>query len=79
MFTTLVLFGPIVPFLYPMIFLISLVSLHSKKYEIIYFSKRIIPSKVNTIGSSWLHILNVISVLGVFTNIALIIYVRDAY
>lgn len=32
MFTTLALFGPIVPFLYPMIYITGLVSLHSKKF-----------------------------------------------
>lgn len=76
-FTTLVLFAPIVPFLFLMMFLVGVVSLNAKKREIIYYSKRTLPIKVKTIGF-WLTILKFISVLGVFVNIALIIYVRNA-
>lgn len=74
-FSTLILFGPIVPFLYTMMFIAGLISLHSKKYEIIYFSKRTLPVKAGSIGS-WLLTIKIVSIIGVFTNLALIVYVR---
>lgn len=75
-FTTLALFAPIVPFLYTMMFVTGVVDLNAKKYEIIYFSKRTLPIKVNSIGI-WLTVIRVISVVGVFVNVALVIYVRN--
>lgn len=75
-FTTLVLFAPIVPFLYVMMFFNGVVSLNAKKYEIIYFSKRTLPIRVKSIGI-WLNVIRGISVVGVFINVALIIYVRN--
>ena len=77
-FSFLILFGPIVPFLYFMTFLTGIVSIHAKKYEIIYFSKRGLPIKVNSIGS-WIKILNVVSVIGIFTNVAVVIYIRELF
>lgn len=60
-----------------MMFLVGVVSLNAKKREIIYYSKRTLPIKVKTIGF-WLKILKAVSVIGVFFNIALIIFVRNA-
>ena len=77
-FSMLIMFGPIVPFLYFMIFVNGIVSLHAKKYEIIYLSKRGLPIRVSSIGS-WITMLEVVSVLGVFTNLAVVTYVRDAF
>lgn len=74
-FTTLVLFAPVVPFLYMMMFLMGVVSLNAKKYEIIYFSKRTLPIKVKSIGN-WINVIRIIGVIGVFTNIGLVVYVR---
>lgn len=77
-FTTLILFAPIVPFLYFMIFVSGVISLNAKKYEIIYFSRRTLPIKVNSIGN-WIIIVRVMSVIGVFTNCALLIYIRGIF
>ena len=74
-FTTLCLFAPFVPFLYVMMYVAGVVFLNAKKYEIIYFSKRIIPLKVKSIGI-WLAIIRIVSVLGVFVNIALVVFIR---
>lgn len=59
-----------------MMFVTGVVDLNAKKYEIIYFSKRTLPIKVNSIGI-WLTVIRVISVVGVFVNVALVIYVRN--
>lgn len=64
------------PFLYVMMFFNGVVSLNAKKYEIIYFSKRTLPIRVKSIGI-WLSVIRAISVIGVFINVALIIYVRN--
>lgn len=74
-FTTVILFAPIVPFLLPLMLVSGIISLNSKKYEIIYFSRRILPTKTNSIGS-WLWITRCVAVIGVFTNCALVVYVR---
>lgn len=76
-FTTLALFAPIVPFLYFMMFLSGVVTLNAKKYEIIYFSKRTLPIKTKSIGS-WLTVIKIISVIAVFVNVGLILFVREA-
>lgn len=54
----------------------GVVSLNAKKYEIIYFSKRILPLKTKSIGV-WRDLIRIVSVLGVFVNVALIVYVRN--
>lgn len=59
-----------------MMFFNGVVSLNAKKYEIIYFSKRILPLKTKSIGV-WRDLIRIVSVLGVFVNVALIIYVRN--
>jgi hypothetical protein len=60
-----------------MMFLVGVVSLNAKKYEIIYFSKRTLPVKVKSIGN-WVTVIRVVGVVGVFTNVAILIYVRKA-
>lgn len=77
-FSTLIMFGPIVPFLYSMIFINGIVSLHAKKYEIIYLSKRGLPIRTSSIGS-WITMLKVVSVIGVFTNVAVVVYARELF
>lgn len=77
-FSMLIMFGPIVPFLYTMIFINGIVSLHAKKYEIIYLSRRGLPIHVSSIGS-WVGMLKVVSVIGVFTNVAVVVYVRGMF
>jgi hypothetical protein len=57
-------------------YLSGVVFLNAKKYEIIYFSKRILPLKVNSIGI-WLAIIKIVSVIGVFINVALVVYIRN--
>lgn len=76
-FTTLALFAPIVPFLYVMMFLNGVVTLNAKKYEIIYFSKRTLPTKTKSIGS-WLTVIKIVSVIAVFVNVGLVLFVREA-
>lgn len=59
-----------------MMFVTGVVSMNAKKYEIIYFSKRVLPVKVKSIGV-WLYIVKVIAVLGVFVNVGLVVYIRE--
>jgi hypothetical protein len=84
-FTALALFGPALPFVYVMMFVISLVRLHSSKYEIIFLAKRSIPVKTNSINW-WLTIIEIISVVSIITNIgnfddnlAYMIYTRKVF
>lgn len=65
--------------LYIAIFLIGLIALHAKKFEIIYFSKRAVPRKAKSIGDNWIIIMKVVAVAGVFVNLALVIFVRETF
>ena len=64
------LFAPAFPLAYSMIFITGIVRLHASKYEVIYFKKRILPTKTNSINQ-WLGILEVISFLSIITNVGI--------
>lgn len=66
--TATALFAPALPFAYAMMFFSGILRLHASKYEIIYFSKRILPIKTNSINW-WLIIIEAISYLSIVTNI----------
>lgn len=78
LFSVLALFGNILPLAYLMMYLTGAIGLHAGKYEIIYLSKRTIP--VNRGGTSlWLSIMEVVSILGILSNLAYIVYARDIF
>ena len=77
-FSVLSLFGGIFPFAFVMLYLTGAIGLHSGKFEIIYLKKRSLPIRTNSINV-WLIILDVVSVLGIFINFSLVIFVRDMF
>ena len=78
LFSSLALFGNALPLIYLMLYLTGIVGIHAGKYEIIYLSKRTIP--INTGHTSlWLSILEVVSIVGILSNLAYMIYVREIF
>lgn len=55
-FAATALFAPALPLAYTMMFLTGIVRLHASKYDVIYYKKRILPTKTNSINW-WLTIL----------------------
>jgi hypothetical protein len=71
-FTAVALFGPALPLVYIMMFFNGVVRLHASKFEIILLAKRSIPVKTNSINW-WLVIIEIVSVISIFTNIGIFI------
>lgn len=67
-FAATALFAPAYPLAYAMMFLTGIVRLHASKYDTIYYKKRILPTKTNSINW-WLTILEIISFLSIITNV----------
>ena len=67
-FAATALFAPALPFTYTMMFLTGIVRLHAAKYDVIYYKKRILPTKANSINW-WLTIMEIISYLSIITNV----------
>ena len=69
-FAVTALFAPAYPLAYTMMFLTGIVRLHASKYDTIYYKKRILPTKTNSINW-WLNILEVISFISIITNVGM--------
>ena len=67
-FAATALFAPALPLTYTMMFLTGIVRLHASKYDVIYYKKRILPTKTNSINW-WLTIMEIISYLSIITNV----------
>ena len=74
-FIATALFAPALPFVYVMIFITGAVRLHASKFEIIYFKRRILPIKTNSINW-WLFIIEIISFLSIITNVGKLVFIQ---
>lgn len=74
-FAATALFAPAYPLAYAMMFLTGIVRLHASKYDTIYYKKRILPTKTNSINW-WLNILEIISFLSIITNVGKTLFIQ---
>ena len=74
-FAATALFAPAFPLAYTMMFLSGIVRLHASKYDVIYYKKRILPTKTNSINY-WLTILEIISYISIITNIGTLLFIQ---
>ena len=73
-FTATTLFAPAYPLSFAFLFITGILKLHTLKYEIIYYKKRIQPIKANSINW-WLIIIEVISYVSIVTNVSMLLLI----